>query len=54
MKTIRKGLRKLDQFGVVFSPYVRKDDKKFKTSIGGVISVILYSVALTYFIYVMY
>ncbi|CAD8127641.1 unnamed protein product [Paramecium sonneborni] len=47
---IKKIIRDLDQFGVVFKPSITKDSE-YKTVLGGILSIFLYGVSLGYFIY---
>ncbi|CAD8213717.1 unnamed protein product [Paramecium octaurelia] len=47
---IKKFLRDLDQFGVVFKPSITQDSE-YKTVLGGILSILLYGISLGYFIY---
>ncbi|CAD8115770.1 unnamed protein product [Paramecium primaurelia] len=47
---IKKFLRDLDQFGVVFKPSITSDSE-YKTVLGGILSILLYGISLGYFIY---
>ncbi|CAD8192233.1 unnamed protein product [Paramecium pentaurelia] len=49
-ENIKKFLRELDQFGVVFKPSITSDSE-YKTVLGGILSILLYGVSLGYFIY---
>ncbi|CAD8193640.1 unnamed protein product [Paramecium octaurelia] len=49
-ENLKKFLRELDQFGVVFKPSITQDSE-YKTVLGGILSILLYGVSLGYFIY---
>ena len=46
--------KKLDLFGSVFTLNINRNDKEFRSIIGGITSFLLYSCSLTYFIYKIY
>ena len=47
-------LKKLDQFGVMFTLPIKYKDMKYKSALGGLATIILYSCNLAYFIYKIY
>ncbi|CAD8145007.1 unnamed protein product [Paramecium pentaurelia] len=44
-------LKNFDQFGVVYQQEIVKNEKEFKSSVGGMTSLLLYALSFTYFIY---
>ena len=46
--------QKIDLFGSVFTLNINRNDKKYKSVIGGITSFILYLCSLMYFIYKIY
>ncbi|CAD8045385.1 unnamed protein product [Paramecium sonneborni] len=44
-------IRKVDQFGVVFQPKIKYCTNEYKTTVGGIMSIILYGLSLGYLIY---
>lgn len=49
-----KLLLSVDQFGVPFQPIVQNDSKLFKSLVGGIFTIVIYSLTLAYFVYVVY
>lgn len=47
-------IKALDQFGINFIPTHKKHEQQFKSFIGGLTSVLLYSACLAYLIYKLY
>ncbi|KAM3136079.1 hypothetical protein pb186bvf_011884 [Paramecium bursaria] len=47
-------LKKFDQFGVIFNQSIDKREKQFKSALGGIVTLLLYSASLTYLIYKLY
>jgi hypothetical protein len=45
-------LTKIDQFGVSLTPSIKTDNKQYKSMIGGVTSIIIYTLSLAYFLYI--
>ncbi|KAM3128645.1 hypothetical protein pb186bvf_019274 [Paramecium bursaria] len=49
-----QNLKKIDLFGQVFNLNINRNDKEYKSVIGGITSFLLYSCSLSYFIYKIY
>ncbi|KAM3133153.1 hypothetical protein pb186bvf_014729 [Paramecium bursaria] len=49
-----ENFKKLDMFGSVFNMNINRNDKQYKSVIGGITSFLLYSCSLAYFIYKIY
>lgn len=47
-------LSKVDMFGSPYIPNLKDSGKKYRSPVGGILTLIVYSLSLLYFIYKMY
>lgn len=52
-RSITSSLRKVDQFGAIFKPSIHIHSNEHKSPIGGLLSILLYGISLSYVIYEM-
>lgn len=51
LNSISEFLRRIDQFGASYKPSYVLGEVQFKTSLGGLLSIVLYGLSLAYLIY---
>lgn len=49
-----KFIKLIDQFGVNFTPNIIKDESQFKTTFGGFMTLLIYTLSAMYSIYILY